>query len=143
MLPFDRRTVLLMAAGLLCYVAGMLVLFVGAVGAFLSMRSGGSAAVVLPYLVVGVVLVVVGRAIGVVFGGPEGSLTGWLTAPGHSQPHQPSDQNALERLGYVQPEPESPAETAPGADSVRCPECGAVNEATYSYCGECSASLPD
>ncbi|MEF8813831.1 MAG: hypothetical protein V5A55_08435 [Halovenus sp.] len=51
---------------------------------------------------------------------------------------RPGTRNLSGPAGAELPDESQPS--APG-DAVRCPECGAVSDSSYAFCGDCAARL--
>jgi len=145
-----RKTLLWQGAGLLFYLAGMVLFLLVAVNTFLGpsgVSFGGVTTVDIVLLLVSTGLIVIGRVIGWKLGGDVGGQTGAAGTLGRIRGQGPK-QSKLEELGYQIPPEESDHTESnfvyeDGEMSVRCPECGATNEQGFDYCGNCSSRLPE
>lgn len=136
------RLLLWQGLGLLCYVAGMLLFLVVAIGVFLAPPENSLSNLSvdhLPFILASLVLIVLGRVISWKYGG--GSMLGGF------RPDQP-ETSPLEDLGYRVPsESTDDSDTGfryeDGEMTIVCPECGTENDPDYTYCRDCSAQLPE
>lgn len=142
-----KRELVWRAAGWLCYLVGLLLVLLVAVGAYLSPPEGSFAnvsTVDLVVLLAGVGLIVGGRVVAMTLGGSREMAAGSMGMFGDSRP----EQSRLEELGYNIP-PESTDGTTGGRALedgelvVVCPNCGERNDDAFDYCGNCSAELPN
>lgn len=138
------KRLLWLAAGVGCYLAGMLLFLVVALDVFMAPPessfenlSGEQA----PFLAVAVVLIAVGSYINYRAGFGVG-VRAFGSGPRPGGPDgQSRTESVLQKHGYRVP-PEESNDPPAGPDRVRCNECGAENERQYSYCSNCSAELP-
>jgi hypothetical protein len=142
-----RKALLWQGLSLLLTFAGLILSTLVIIGVFLgppensfSNLSDGDLLLVL----VGTLLMVVGRLIGWKFGIGVGSMTDSVSDLRDQQP----EPSTLQELGYRIP-PDS-SETGDskftyedGTVYVVCEACGARNESGFSYCRNCSAELPE
>lgn len=137
-----RTALLWYGLALLCYLVGIALFLVGGVGPFLAPPAYSLSNLTTVHIAL------VGAS-ALLFGlggtlnrkaGPQQRMPGGTTQP------IGTDRSTLADLGYrVPPEDEHESTTVyeDGELYVRCPECGAKNETRYTYCGGCSAELPE
>lgn len=141
MRDFHRSALVWHALALLCYMAGVTLFVLGAVGPFLSPPEQS-----LSNLTTGNIVLVVASLVLFAAGGAASWKSGWRnTLPAASPWGTQPDQSGRGDLGYgidrdTDREPTTAYED--GELYVRCPECGAKNDTSYAYCGECSSELP-
>lgn len=141
-----RKALLWQGLSLLLTFAGLILSALVIIGVFLgppensfSNMSEGDLILVL----VGTVLLSLGRLIGWKFGLGVGSMTDSASALREQQPNQ----SKLEQLGYrIPPDPSETGDSnfsyEEGAVYVVCEECGEHNESDFRYCRNCSSQLP-
>ncbi|WEL16500.1 Zn finger protein [Halorhabdus sp. SVX81] len=127
------------ALALSCYMAGITLFVLGGVGPFLAPPEGS-----LANLTTGDIALVAGSVVLFAAGGAASWQSGWRntlpaaspwgTQPGGSRGGFPGGDREADR--------EPPTVYEDGELYARCPECGAKNDTSYAYCGECSSELP-
>lgn len=131
---------------LLCYLVGLVLFMVVAGSVFLAPPEyslENMQTIHLVAMLVGVVLIVVGKAVGWQFG-----LGGESMANSMANLRNPPEQSKLEELGYRVPK-EPPRDSGSkytyedGTVYTVCSECGARNENEFKFCNNCSAELPE
>jgi len=143
----SKRSLLWYVLGTCCYLAGLLLFLVAFLGVYLaaperSFSNFTQADAVA--MAASAALLVLGRTITWKFGDLDylrSRLAGTVFDRG-------PDENHLQALGYnVPPEETSGDESAYGYEGgavyLQCPECGKRNDPAYTFCGNCSAELPD
>ncbi|CCQ33333.1 hypothetical protein HLRTI_002596 [Halorhabdus tiamatea SARL4B] len=129
------------ALALVCYFAGVTLFVLGAVGPFLAPPERSLANLTTVDL-----LLVVASLVLFATGGTASAKSGWRNSlpagsPWGTQPER-SSRGEPSYGADREADREPPTAYEDGELYVRCPECGAKNETTYSYCGECSSELP-
>jgi len=128
------------ALALLCYMAGVTLFVLGAVGPFLAPPEQS-----LANLTTGDIALVVGSLVLFAAGGAASAKSGWRNTLSAASPWGTQPDHSRGDLGS-RTDREADREPATAYEDgelyVRCPECGAKNDTSYSYCGECSAELP-
>ena len=157
MRPDQRSRLMWGVVGAILYLIGLLGAILVIITAWLAEPSGSfetMGAADLMLVLVFLVITVAGRAITWKRGGGGHGMTGLSMfgtesvqtsiSPSRNGP----DQSPLEDMGYHIP-PEAKGEDSPsrvaregGELRIVCPQCGAKNEPGFSYCAECSGSLP-
>lgn len=141
-----RKALLWQGVGMLCYLAGLLVFVMVAIGVFLSPPENSMANLSpshTPVLTVCAGLIVVGRLISYKYGVEDGFTGAIREYRGRPK------KTKLEELGYVIPPENEGGEAGleqklsfeEGEVTVACNECGAENDPDYRFCGNCSAEL--
>lgn len=140
-----RKMLVWQGVGLLCYLAGMLLFLVVAVGVFLAPPEHSLANLTtgdMAVILVSIVLIVTGRLISWMGGGESGTMMEGVRTIRRQDP----DQSKLEELGYQMPSDASDGVDTDGMGEesvIKCSECGATNERTFRYCSTCSSRLPE
>jgi hypothetical protein len=140
-----RKQLIWQGAALLSYFVGMILFLVVVMRVVTSPEQSLATLTTgdVTALVVSVFFLGVGGLLSWKSGGTVGSGMG----PIQMEPTQGPEQSKLEELGYQMP-PDDPDESEPttrgavGHDDVRCPECGATNDRSFTYCKQCSSELP-
>jgi len=127
------------ALALGCYMAGVTLFVLGGVGPFLAPpeRSLANLTTVDIAFVAGSIVLFAAGGVASWKSGWRNTLpatSSWGTQPDQSHGGLP-DRNGRE----ADREPTTAYED--GELYLRCPECGATNDTSYSYCGECSTKL--
>lgn len=127
------------ALALVCYMAGVTLFVLGAVGPFLAPPERS-----LANLTTGHVALVAASLVLFAAGGAASAKSGWRNTLPAASPWgtQPDRSRGGPPGGDRESDREPPTVYEDGELYIRCPECGAKNETSYSYCGECSSELP-
>lgn len=141
-----RKQLVWQGAALLCYFVGMVLFLVVVIGVVTSPEQSLATLTTgdVSILVVSVLLLGVGGLLR----WKSGEIVGSGMGPIQQSLKRGPEQSKLEELGYQIP-PEQPEESEPtgdeavGGTDIRCPECGARNDRSYTYCKNCSNPLPE